>query len=108
MQYQPPQDHQFHINFEELSASANVKDTGNKGFMVRGGPWEKKKQASGGGGNDGAQFPALDTSNAQDFPAFGGGPNSTVTGPPSFNGGSDGDNTVPPVTINGAWGPRKS
>lgn len=90
MQYAPPTDHQFHINFEELSATATVKDSkdgasGKGGFQVRGGPWEKKKQGGGGGQNGNAlnnnnnyhnSGPAPDTNSAQDFPAFGGGPGS--------------------------------
>lgn len=86
MQYAPPTDHQFHINFEELSATATVKDSkdggsgGKGGFQVRGGPWEKKKQGGQNGNlnnnNHHNSGPAPDTTSAQDFPAFGGGPGS--------------------------------
>ena len=55
----------------------------NKGFVVRGAPWEKKTVRGGGGGGDkNEQSPGsrqkfsgghgVDTSSAQDFPAFGG------------------------------------
>ena len=111
VQYQPPQDHQFQINFEELSANAVVKDTPKGGFQVRGGPWEKKnnnKQQNVQSNQHQQQQPNFDSSSAQDFPAFGGGPGS---GAPGINGNglSDGGDAVP-VTLNGglAWGPRKN
>lgn len=100
-QYQPPRDHQFQINFEELSATAVVKES-NRSFPVRGAPWEKKKQGNHGqqNANSGGGAPAgpgLDTTSAQEFPAFGGGPGSGVNGNGSVDSG---------ITLNGgsAWG----
>lgn len=82
VQYQLPADHEFRLNFDDLSSSGVVKES-NKGFVVRGAPWEKKTARSGGGGGGGnnnnnqspgsrQQFRGVDTSSAQDFPAFGG------------------------------------
>lgn len=122
MQYQPPTDHQFHINFEELSATATVKDSkdhhggggggrdgggggGKGGFQVRGGPWEKKNK--GGGGQNGGlpnqqhnNGPAPDTNNAQEFPVFGGGPGSADPSSPTADGGLGDDQMN---TVGTAW-----
>ena len=107
VQYQPPQDHQFQINFEELSATAVVKES-KQGFQVRGGPWEKKskQQQSNHGQGQQQQHNSFDSSNAQDFPAFGGGPGSGVNGNGGLGEGGDGG----AVVLNGgsAWGPRKN
>ena len=127
IQYMPPQDHQFKINFEELSATAVVKES-NKGFMVRGGPWEKKAKHGqnnnnnnsdsnnsnrNNNGNYNLSGQPLDTSNAQEFPAFGGGPGSD-----NVNGNSgELDDTTSSTIVNGdrgstifggssAWGRR--
>ena len=63
VQYQPPAE--FTINFDDYSASSK-KDSSpakSKGFVVKGGPWEKK-------GKKNAE--SVDTSSANEFPAFGG------------------------------------
>ena len=50
-QYQLPADHEFRLNFEDLSTSGVVKES-NKGFVVRGAPWEKKTVRGGNGGDN--------------------------------------------------------
>ncbi|OTF80257.1 hypothetical protein BLA29_013087 [Euroglyphus maynei] len=80
VQYQLPADHEFRLNFDDLSSSGVVKES-NKGFVVRGAPWEKKSARSGGNNkNDhspgskqkfGGGHVGVDTTSSQDFPAFG-------------------------------------
>lgn len=130
VQYQPPNDRQFQINFEDLSSSGAVKES-NKGFVVRGGPWEKRQSSRGGNHGGGIEI-GIDTTSAQDFPAFVG-PNDSIlqkqqhhhhhqqqqsldTSSESdnlpINGSLLNDNTVPAssgaATERVIWGPKRN
>lgn len=97
-QYQPPQDRPF--SFEDLAAAGVMKEP--KGFVVRGGPWEKKGHPGNAPSSPPSQPGPLDTNNAQDFPAFGlGSPGSEdpTDSPSSLNGSLNGPS---------AWGRKRN
>lgn len=103
VQYQPPQDRQLKLNFDDFAAAGAVKES-PKGFVVRGGPWEKKSQSKATPVHTtttNINSNVLDTNNAQDFPAFGlgSGCNDDSTSPVSVNGSLNGSS---------AWGRKRN
>ena len=73
VQYKPPAE--FTINFDDYSASSKKDNSPAKpkGFVVKGGPWEKKGKKN---------TESVDTSSANEFPAFG----ASMNGEGSVNG----------------------